>query len=467
MIASDKIIPDTTSIVEDLKRNLLPVSADPAVREALAQLSAAVDKAGEDIAAQTSIAARLVTDVQARYIPGVGPSEGFVTAQTELYTNAKVITHADAIPGVYPYQVTLLTFADDSHAFIPDDNARGEFIPLILAKNIIFLSDDLVGDRIPRVYASKSDLIRDTEPVVLKYELMSRSAGTKRTYLSQWKQWVAFAAKHGMKILPADPASFAKWLSDRAKAKAKFATINIGLQAVKSIHLYYNELDPCDAQVMQTLNGIRVGLGVAQAQVSGLNPEDIAAIEATACTPRISRGGRLEKADFARKRGYMDIALVRTSFDAMLRLSELPALRWKHFTVNPEDGSGQLYIESSKTDRAGEGACAYISAETVAALERIRGTAGQEDRSFPLSVRTLRRHITAAAAAAGLEGRFSGHSGRVGMAQALAAKDFQLPAIQNAGRWKSREMPTRYTRFQTPKHGAVARMDRRSKAATK
>ena len=467
MVAIAGLTSNASSRLEDLMQKALPISADPAVQDALARLSAAVDKAGEDIAAQSSIAAELVSNVHSRYIPGVGPSEGFVTARAELYAHATDIREADAIPGVYPYRVTIFKFADDSHAFIPDDNSECVALPLILKKRCIFVPDDLVGDRIPRVYASKSDLIRDTKPTILKYGVQSRSEGTKKTYKLQWKTWVAFTVEHGLNILPADPSEFAEWLTARARAQASYSTINLGLQAVKSIHLYYDQPHPCDDLVMKTLSGIRRDLGVAQAQVSGLDPAGIAAIEATACTPRITRGGKMETTDYARKRGYLDIAIIRVSFDAMLRVGELSVLMWTDFTIDPDDSSGLLYIALSKTDRAGEGVYAYISSETVAALERIKGTARPNDRIFPLSVRTLRRHITAAAAAAGLEGRFSGHSGRVGMAQTLAAKDYQLPAIQTAGRWKSKAMPTRYTRLQTPKQSAVARLDKKLKEARK
>ena len=49
------------------------------------------------------------------------------------------------------------------------------------------------------------------------------------------------------------------------------------------------------------------------------------------------------------------------------------------------------------------------------------------------------------AQAAGLGKGFSGHSGRVGMAQDLAATGVELPALMTAGRWKSAKMPARYT----------------------
>ena len=52
---------------------------------------------------------------------------------------------------------------------------------------------------------------------------------------------------------------------------------------------------------------------------------------------------------------------------------------------------------------------------------------------------------------------FTGHSGRVGLAQDLAATGVELPALMTAGRWKSSRMPARYTEQQAAGRGAVPR----------
>ena len=52
---------------------------------------------------------------------------------------------------------------------------------------------------------------------------------------------------------------------------------------------------------------------------------------------------------------------------------------------------------------------------------------------------------------------FTGHSGRVGMAQDLASTGTELPALMTAGRWKNSKMPARYTERQAAGRGAVAK----------
>ena len=61
--------------------------------------------------------------------------------------------------------------------------------------------------------------------------------------------------------------------------------------------------------------------------------------------------------------------------------------------------------------------------------------------------------MSAAAKAAGLGEGFTGHSGRVGMAQDLSASGVELPELMTAGRWKSSKMPARYTERQAAGRG--------------
>ena len=63
----------------------------------------------------------------------------------------------------------------------------------------------------------------------------------------------------------------------------------------------------------------------------------------------------------------------------------------------------------------------------------------------------------AKAIVAGLGDGYTGHSGRVGMAQDLVKSGVELPALMTAGRWKSSKMPAKYTERQAADRGAVAR----------
>ena len=75
-----------------------------------------------------------------------------------------------------------------------------------------------------------------------------------------------------------------------------------------------------------------------------------------------------------------------------------------------------------------------------------------------LSTRAARAIIQRRVAAADLQGRFSGHSLRVGSAQSLAAGGASLVEMQTAGRWQSPATPGHYARGQLAARGAVARL---------
>ncbi len=100
----------------------------------------------------------------------------------------------------------------------------------------------------------------------------------------------------------------------------------------------------------------------------------------------------------------------------------------------------------------------YIGRQAMADLAAMRPAGVKPgDRVFGLSDSQIQRRIAAAARTAGLEGRFSGHSPRVGMAQDLAASGAALPELMQAGRWSSSAMPASYTRFQAAGRNAVAK----------
>ena len=124
-----------------------------------------------------------------------------------------------------------------------------------------------------------------------------------------------------------------------------------------------------------------------------------------------------------------------------------PPCSERNFRIQ-EDGSARLHVRRSKTDPEAEGAALYIGSDAASALVAIKSEGfAVVDPSTPvfgLSASQIGRRVNAAAKAAGLGDGFTGHSGRVGMAQDLAAAGVELPALMTAGRWKSSRMPRYY-----------------------
>ncbi len=79
-------------------------------------------------------------------------------------------------------------------------------------------------------------------------------------------------------------------------------------------------------------------------------------------------------------------------------------------------------------------------------------------REGRLTERSIRRIIIQRARDAGVEGRISGHSLRVGSALSLASAGASLAGMQVAGRQRSPAMPGRYAQGQLAKQGPMARL---------
>ena len=209
----------------------------------------------------------------------------------------------------------------------------------------------------------------------------------------------------------------------------------MGLAAVGAAHRQANLPNPAeDEGVRATMRGITRVAGRAQKQAAGLTAASLAAIRATACAPRIGRGGSLETTATAEARGLVDIALISLMRDGMLRRSEAESLTWGDL-AEERDGTGRLTVARSKTDPEGEGTVLFVSAPTMLAHRAIKaGDARAGDSMFGLSDDQIARRVTAAASAAGLGEGFTGHSGRVGMAQDLARAGNRTAGIDDGGK---------------------------------
>lgn len=210
--------------------------------------------------------------------------------------------------------------------------------------------------------------------------------------------------------------------------------------------------------LQETMAGFARRLAREPDQAAPLDAQALAAIRATATRPRpLPNGQNWETPRKAEKRGLVDIALASVMRDALLRRAEAAAITWADVAAW-NDGSGRLTVTHSKTDQTGEGAVLYLSNAAMQDLERIKSAnATPADRVFPMTPQNMRLRIKAMCQAAGLHGRYTGHSPRVGMAQDLAADRAELPELMQAGRWKSPQMPARYTQRQQAGRGAVAK----------
>ena len=286
----------------------------------------------------------------------------------------------------------------------------------------------------------------------------SRVSNTRRGYDGAWRRFETWCQGRDYPFLPTTPEILAAYLARRWQDGRALSTINVDRAAVASKHKLGGHPNPADSEpVRELMSYLNDLLGGEQKQARPLDEAAFAVVRRTAAIPRRRPDGTRENLDEALWRGAEDIAIISVMRDAMLRAGEAAALTWSDVR-EWSDGSGRLYVRRSKTDQQAVGALLYLGSQAMSDLGVVRPLSCQGgDSVFRTGARHLSRRIAEACRAAGLGEGFSGHSPRIGMSIDLASEGSGLPDLQQAGRWKSGQMPARYIRGMTAGDGAVAR----------
>lgn len=279
---------------------------------------------------------------------------------------------------------------------------------------------------------------------------------TVRAIRADLRVWQAWCATAGATALPADPVHVAAFVDAMAAAKAP-ATVRRYLASLAFVHRAANLPDPTREPVVRLATRRMVrAKGTRQRQATPLAERHVQRI-AGSCSAETLIECR-------------DRALLFLASDLLARSSELVALETRDVT-RAADGSGTALIRRSKTDQEGQGSVGYLSTEAMTALGAWCGRAGiaagpifrsvsRHGRIGPaLHPDMVARIFRKLAGRARLDTTgVSGHSCRVGTAQDLVALGVDLPAVMQAGRWKTPTMPARYAEHLLPAHGAVAQL---------
>ena len=270
------------------------------------------------------------------------------------------------------------------------------------------------------------------------------SANTVRAMRSDLAVYADWCAKNRRPDLPAAPETVAAFVAAMAEVRAP-ATVRRYVASIALAHRAAGHpnvtKDPLVALALQRMYRRR---GRRQSQARGLTwPLRQRLIQAAGDRPIDDRNR----------------ALIAVAYDGMLRRAELTALQVVDF-VEEVSGDGTLFVRRSKTDQEGVGAAVYLASDTVALvrtwLARSGVDAGHLFRSVdkggrvggPLPPGQVPRIVKAMARRAGLPAEvvaeLSGHSARIGAVQDMIASGIELPAILQAGRWKSTAMVNRY-----------------------
>ena len=155
----------------------------------------------------------------------------------------------------------------------------------------------------------------------------AQSVNTRRNYAGQYRQFRAWCEREGQSPLPASPEVVAAYAAELVAEGKSMSTVRLAVLAIVDAHKRVDLESPVNTGVSVTLRGLARRVGASQKQAKPLDADALAAIKATAFTPRRSRGGSLESEATTLKRGQLDIALASVLSDAGLRVSEAVQLR--------------------------------------------------------------------------------------------------------------------------------------------
>ena len=152
-------------------------------------------------------------------------------------------------------------------------------------------------------------------------------------------------------------------------------------------------------------------------------------------------------------------AMVALAYDTLVRRSELVALQVTDLLVET-GGTASVLLRRSKTDASGEGKLVYLHRDSLKLVQAwvraarlchgalFRSVAKDGGLGQTLDPSQVPRIYRRMGRVAGLPDEIvrglSGHSPRVGAVQDMIASGIGMPAILQAGRWKSTAMVYRY-----------------------
>ena len=261
---------------------------------------------------------------------------------------------------------------------------------------------------------------------------MEAAPHTQRAYRTQWQLFKEWTLQQRMVRLPASPETVESYLVDRRRRGASLSAIRASATAIAAVHRLWGFRSPTHTEsVRSTLKQLAHNDRRPTNSIQPLTDRAVIAIQSAALTRRIGRSGFLEKRSKARRRGRVDIALIRLLKEASLRRAEAAALVWGDVTPLPK-GGGLIRVRRAHASSGKNEKSISVSLDTMRALRAIRPKTATPDMPvFGLSESQIHRRIKAAASAAGLGDDFGGDSGR---AAARRTRESRRPRVDHRAR---------------------------------
>jgi integrase len=283
------------------------------------------------------------------------------------------------------------------------------------------------------------------------------ASNTERALRADIATFTGWCSEAGLASLPAEPGTIAAFVDAMGSVKAP-ATVRRYVSSIATFHRAARLPNPTSDEVVRlALRRLHRLKGRAQ-------------VQATALTRNLVE--RMLEAAGSGLRAQRNRALLAMAYDTLARRSELVALD----RADLEDATdhGTITIRRSKTDQEGMGQVRYVAPDSMREVRAWLTAAGHDNGPLfravsksgviggTLDPGDVARVFKAMARAAGINPELvagiSGHSSRVGAAQDQVRFGVELPAVMQAGGWKSPAMVARYSAKIEARRGGSAKL---------
>ena len=200
---------------------------------------------------------------------------------------------------------------------------------------------------------------------------------------------------------------------------------------------------------------VREGRERGRGQAEGLTFEQYHRILDQALEPRHA----YESTQQAAERGILDRAMVSLLFMAAMRRSEVARVPWRDIDFTHHEFV-YVAVTHSKNNQSGEREDVRVlkgrGADALRDLRTTRSLEPLSERVIPLTDISINIRFKKCCKSIGLKGRYSSHSGRIGLASELCARGAPIQAVALAGGWQSADMVIHYSKKTERERGAVA-----------
>ena len=284
----------------------------------------------------------------------------------------------------------------------------------------------------------------------------AKSLSTRQCYaywFNRFEQWL-----QASNIAAIDQECVLKYLSELYHKDLAPTTLNLITCAISYSTTKMGLPDPVSRDVRDAVKGWgRLSSHRGYGQSLGLTKKQYCQIIKTACDRRTFADGRQESVARAEQRGQLDRVIVTLLFMAGMRVSEVAALKWNDVFLD-HDQFVFVRVRRSKTNQNGSYEDVRLLKEEGAdAMRQLYLSQSVDQLVIGLHCSNIANRFISCCRVVGLKGRYTSHSGRIGLASELSANGASITAIAKAGGWRSHATVIHYARRAELERGAVAK----------